>query len=374
MTEAVLHVARRFADFDPLGVPVPVGPTAKVALLANVDLRQCTHYRVEQKEQLFQSLGLEYHIFAASEAEQFITALPGVSAAIFYRLPAFPMNVRAIEVARSLGIPTYYEIDDLVFESSEYPEPFETYGGAITSDFYQMLQFGTPLFRAAMALCDYGIASTHSLAKHMKPVVRKHKVFVLPNGLDERNSRFLDRAPSRVRQDGSIIIFYGSGTKAHNSDFLDLAGPALLEVMKRESHVKLMIVGYLNLGVSFDPVCDQVIRVGWLPDVNAYWSLLAEADINIAVLGRYATTDAKSEIKWLEAAAMGIPSIVSGTAHYREVLQNGVDVLMADDPQSWSVALERLRRRPEIDESGRIVVSGGDSQRAERCILWVHDR
>ena len=33
-----------------------------------------------------------------------------------------------------------------------------------------------------------------------------------------------------------------------------------------------------------------------------------------------------------------------------------------------------LRRRPEIDESGRIVMSGGDSQRAERCILWVHDR
>jgi tripartite-type tricarboxylate transporter receptor subunit TctC len=33
-----------------------------------------------------------------------------------------------------------------------------------------------------------------------------------------------------------------------------------------------------------------------------------------------------------------------------------------------------VRRRPEIDESGRIVMSGGDSQRAERCILWVHDR
>lgn len=36
--------------------------------------------------------------------------------------------------------------------------------------------------------------------------------------------------------------------------------------------------------------------------------------------------------------------------------------------------ITKLRRRPEIDESGRIVMSGGDSQRAERCILWVHDR
>jgi hypothetical protein len=39
-----------------------------------------------------------------------------------------------------------------------------------------------------------------------------------------------------------------------------------------------------------------------------------------------------------------------------------------------SYSVDELRRRPEIDESGRIVVSGGDSQRAERCILWVHDR
>ena len=39
----------------------------------------------------------------------------------------------------------------------------------------------------------------------------------------------------------------------------------------------------------------------------------------------------------------------------------------------WASAQE-LRRRPEIDESGRIVMSGGDSQRAERRILWVHDR
>ena len=36
--------------------------------------------------------------------------------------------------------------------------------------------------------------------------------------------------------------------------------------------------------------------------------------------------------------------------------------------------IDDLRRRPEIDESGRVVMSGGDSRRAQRCILWAHDR
>ncbi|MDQ6869425.1 MAG: glycosyltransferase [Pseudomonadota bacterium] len=348
ITEAVAQVAKRFANFDPLGVALPVAPNAKVVVLANVDLRQCTHYRVEQKEQLFEALGREYEIFPASEVDDFISALPGAAAAIFYRLPAFPMNVRAIEVARALAIPTYYDIDDLIFDSAEYPEPFETYGGAIDRGFYELLQFGVPLFRAAMSLCDYGIASTSSLAGHMKPIVRKHEVFVLPNGLDNRNLPFLDSPPLRVRRDDSIMIFYGSGTKAHNSDFVDLAGPAIVEIMKRHPRVKLMVVGYLTLDASFEPFRDRIIGVPWVPDVKSYWSLLAEADINVAVLASYATTDAKSEIKWLEAAAMDIPSVVSGTARYKEVLDDGVDVLMADDPESWTAALERLVADPAL--------------------------
>jgi glycosyltransferase involved in cell wall biosynthesis len=345
LTRAVARAAERFFEFDPLGAPLPAAPNGKVVILANVDLRQCTHYRMEQKEQLLETLGRDYAVYPASEVEDFISALPGAAAAIFYRLPAFPMNVRAIEIARALGVATYYEIDDLLFDSKEYPEPLESYG-APNAGFYELLQFGVPLFRAAMALCDYGIASTTALAAHMEPVVRKNKVFILPNGLDNRNLHFLDAPPLRVRGDGSIVIFYASGTKAHNSDFLELAGPALVSLMARHKNVRLMIVGYLSLDASFDTIRDRIVSVGWVPDIKSYWSLLAEADINIAVLARCATTDAKSEIKWLEAAVLGLPSVVSGTARYREVLQDGVDALIADTPKDWAMALERLITEP----------------------------
>ena len=246
LTEAVARMVRRFAELDPLGVRLPVAPNYKVVILANVDSAQCTHYRVEQKQQLFEALGRDYQIFALADVDDFISALPGASAAIFFRLAALPMAVRAIEVARSLGIPTYYEIDDLLFDSSEYPEPFETYG-AVSRRFYEGLQIGVPLFRAAMSLCDYGISSTTALATHMRPIVRKGEVFVLPNGLDDLNLPFLTAPPQRARRDDSIVIFYGSGTPAHNKDFMTLVAPALVKLMAEDRRVKLMILGYLTL-------------------------------------------------------------------------------------------------------------------------------
>ena len=246
-----------------------------------------------------------------------------------------------------MGIPTYYDIDDLLFDSAEYPEPYETYG-AINQTFYQSLQLGVPLFRAAMSLCDYGIASTTTLAERMKPIVRKREAFVLPNGLDSHDLPFFDRPPTRVRRDDSIVIFYGSGTKAHNSDFLDLAGPGLKAIMANRRDVKLMIVGYLTLDDLFDDIRGQIISVGLAHDLRSYWSLLAEADISIAPLAPGATTDAKSEIKWIEAAALGLPSVVSATHRYRETLENGVDAFVAATPDEWREALEKLIDDPSL--------------------------
>ena len=348
LTEAVERTAARWSALDPLGKPLQAAPGGRVVMLANTDLRQCNHYRIEQKQQLFKALGREFEVFdSRNQAQEFITALPGAAAALFYRLPAFPMNVRAIDTARAMGVPTFYDIDDLIFDAEAYPEPFHTYG-AVTEEFYQSLQIGVPLFRAAMGRCDHGIASTTALAGHMAKVVRSGRVAVLPNGLDDRNAWALQTPPARVRGDRDVVIFYGSGTTAHNSDFMDLAGPALLEAFQRRPNVRLMVAGHLDLDARFDEYADRITRFSWVGDVRSYWSMLAEADINLAVLAPYPTTDAKSEIKWLEAAVLGAPSLVSSTHRYREVLEDGVDALIAADPAEWSQKLEQLIAEPEL--------------------------
>ncbi|PWN58823.1 glycosyl transferase family 1, partial [Chryseobacterium phosphatilyticum] len=175
----------------------------------------------------------------------------------FYRVAAFPGVLHAILYARALGLPTIYEIDDIVFDAALYPDPLESFEGQITPKQYVDLQYGVPLFRYAMQACDIGLASTPALAERMRPLVRSGVCDVLRNGLDTRNLPFLRRPHAPVSAT-ALTVFYGSGTRAHNKDFNDFAAPALLAIMERYPHVRLVIAGYLRLGPGFRQFAHRV--------------------------------------------------------------------------------------------------------------------
>lgn len=347
LTAVVDEVQSLWSELDPIGAALPPAQTQRVAILANTDLRQCTHYRVEQKAEVLAYLGYDHAIFSADRVDDFLSALPGAAAAIFYRVTAEPRVIRAIEAARAIGVVTYYEIDDQIFAPA-YPEPIETYGGAVSPDEYVGLEVGVPLFRAAMARCDYAIASTDALAKDMAPLVRSGRAFSVFNGLDNRIEAAAAAPRPRLRPADELVVFYGSGTKAHNSDFLELAAPGLLRLLAEHPEARLVIAGYLVLDARFDPYRQRIRQVGFTANVQAFWSILAEADINLAVLRPGPVTDGKSEIKWLEAAAFAIPSIVSDTRTYLDRLTDGEDALIATDGEDWSAKLDRLARDPAL--------------------------
>jgi hypothetical protein len=52
--------------------------------------------------------------------------------------------------------------------------------------------------------------------------------------------------------------------------------------------------------------------------------------------------EAKSEIKWLEAAAVGVPTVASATAPFRDVIDDGETGLLACTEADWYQALARL--------------------------------
>lgn len=332
--------------------PVPDG---HIAMLANLDVRQCNHYRVEQKAQWCAAKGIELRIHPENQADAFVPDLVGASAAIFYRVQATPAVLRAILHARAMGLPTYYEIDDLLFDGDAFPPAFESYSGALSAAEYRGLKFSVPLFRAALAACDRAIASTDTLLKAMLPLVRLNAGCVLRNGLDSRS--VLARSMPVAANRNVTRIFYGSGTKAHSEDFAEIAGPALARIMHEFAEVELVLVGHVPVPACLTSCADRITAVSAMANVRDYWALLGQCDINLAVLRRGGAEDAKSEIKWLEAAAMGIPSVVSATPSYRERLTDGHDVLMADCADAWYSALRRLvadkRERLELGQRAR---------------------
>ncbi|WP_413992035.1 glycosyltransferase [Labrys okinawensis] len=331
-------------DLEPLPPLRAARPDGPIMILANQELPQCTFYRVEQKLRLLAHAGLEARAFRPTEIEAFITALLPARAAVFYRVPATPAVLRALLYARALGIPTYYEIDDLIFDASDFPDTFESYEGQITSEEYCGLQLGVPLHRFAMSLCQKGIASTPSLAGALADIVATGEVVLLRNGLDQRSDAAIARAAvARAPQD-TVTLFYGTGTKAHSLEFTRDLAPALIALLDAHDYLRLVLVGYLQLGAEFERYRSRIVQVGFIADLDAYWALLAACDINLAVLSPGRMTDCKSEIKWLEAAALGVPSVVTATATYGAALSHGVDGLLVETPDQWISMLDTLIR------------------------------
>lgn len=349
LTDVLDEISEIYAEMGRLPARTGGDPEGYVTILANDDLPQCVHYRIDQKALQFKQAGIPVRIFSHGDVASFLDSLVGARSAIFYRVAAVPSVLLAILYANGQGLDTYYEVDDLIFDSDCHPDPFESFEGQITSRQYSELQFGVPLFRYAMSLCKGSIASTPALAERMRAVTITDKSIIVRNGLDERNLPAIRMGAMPIlRGDGRIRIFYGSGTLAHNADFNRLVGPALVSLMERYPHIDLVIVGHLRLGAELAAMKDRIIKYPFIRDVNAYWALLAGCDINLAVLEPSPAADCKSEIKWLEAAALQIPSIVSGTSTYLDVVDHGLDGFVVNDAAGWLEALEELICKPQL--------------------------
>ena len=339
--EVTAFLARTKIGAD--SVRLPATRPRRFVMLACLDLAQCTFYRVEQKRRLLEARGIELEVFDFNDPVPFMSALPGAAAAIFYRAPCYPKIVEAMLYARSLGIATYFDIDDLVF-TRDFPDSFESYENLITRQDYFGLCHGVALYRQAISLCDGAIVSTRPLAETIAPLVREGaaRTFVVPNGLDDRSDAAARFALSKGTPGDDLSIFYGSGTKAHSRDFTDIVAPALLEALAREAQLRLVIAGHVPLDARFNAFAARIARFDFIEDLDTYWSILASCDINIAVLRAGPIADGKSEIKWLEAAMLAIPSIVSATATYEDVLRDGETVLLARGSDDWGRHLRAL--------------------------------
>lgn len=316
----------------------------RVLIIGDMGMPQTTRYRIDQKREQLIHAGYEVTSVHWSHTQAARQALPWHDVVIFYRAPAWPDVVRLIEDAQATGKVTFYEIDDMVFDV-EFPPHVSTYGGLVEAKQYVDLMTGMAAYRAAAQLCDYGIASTRPLVDRLADLVRTGKVYLHRNGADSLTPANQPKPPKG--EDEVVNLFYGSGTKAHNADFVDLVLPALERLLAEDPRVRLVTVGYLVLPKAFTArFADQIRQLPMTGSVETYMALLQGADINLAVLQPDVLTDGKSELKWFEAANFAIPSVVSDTANYLDVVADGEDCFIARTTEDWYETLHRLVKSP----------------------------
>lgn len=329
---------------------VPCRPIRRVAVAVHQPLPQCRLYRVDQAIEQIEAAGCTAELLDLTTGPDALRAVAyRFDAVIFHRVPALPDVVASIVAAGELGLVTFYDIDDLIFGDA-YPDRLESFAGLVSAEEHCGLALAAPLFEQAMQLCTFAIASTPSLAATMASRVRSGRAFVRPNALGRAHAAFLRDTPlSHPRGAGVVSVFYGSGTRAHKTDFLDLVEPALVELVRRYGdRVAITLMGDIPDSEGMRSIAGHITRLAPVWNVTAYWTILASADINLAVLRPSALTDAKSEIKWLEAAMLGIPSVVSDTARYRDIVRPGETGLVCTTAAKWTMALDQLAGDPGL--------------------------
>jgi glycosyltransferase involved in cell wall biosynthesis len=262
-------------------------------------------------------------------------------------------SAEVLRYARTCGMRLCYDIDDLVFDPA-------------MGDRIDELRHAPPAVRRAaitamaarqrlLLACDCVTASTAPLARAAAALERPS--FVVPNAL---NSEQIELAASlgaaRPPCDNGALIGYFSGSPTHQRDFA-VCEPALLEIMHRYPALRFRLGGYLDLGRQWDRYRDRIERIDYLQPFDLLRAM-AETDINLAPLEvGNPFCEAKSELKFFEAAIVGVPTIASATEPYAAAIEDGVSGLLAADQAAWLPALDLLvasaGRRRQIGDAAR---------------------
>ena len=304
-----------------------------ICIIAELSIPQCKKYRVDQKVEMLEYLGYIVHITSWTDELKSHQLLNMSGSVIFYRVPAYANVITYFARAKQLGINSYFDVDDLIFDKDRLLEN-ESLKHLSSNDFANVMN-GAELYFNALSLADYGIGSTLELARQMQNKTGK-QTFVLNNAIDSRSivKTILHSKSSRVR------IVYGSGTDTHNEDFI-IASTAVIQILENFNNVDFVVYGYLVLDERFNRFANRILRVPFV-DAADYYRSLANYDIAIAPLTQTIFNDCKSNIKFIESALYKVPCVCSNLAEFRAIIQPGINGFIANSDEEWYKALEAL--------------------------------
>ncbi len=314
-------------------------------------------YRVHQKVEQLAIHGISSALVWYADP-RLPAAVWEADAVIVYRAPATRLFVEVIRSARRRGVPTFWDVDDLIFDPATVDE-LPIHRGRSRKERDAWIETAHR-YRAMLLECGAGIASTPEIARHMGRIGVPAQI--LPNGVDTTYSAVFEgaRRAAASRKSGvrrrPFTIGYCSGSDTHDEDF-EMVGPILADFLDAHREARMLLVGPLMIPRLLKRFSRRIQRVGWLPgmEVPRY---LTRFDLNIAPLVAHDFTNGKSAIKWSEAALVGVPTLAWATEPFRMAIDDGRTGLLANDTTEFRNRLEyaftHRAQLPAMAEAARL--------------------
>ena len=218
-----------------------------------------------------------------------------------------------------------------------------------------------------MRMSDGLIVSTPTLAELYKPYAKN--ISVVENVVD------LKLWPKRKKNKKLTVGWIGAGS--HDEDLALLKG-VVPHILSKHKNVQFSIVHGAPEFFKHKPDCEYLAnprhplykkmrrctkcggieRVDWTHDfktIDKYpkWAASFGFDIGLAPLVDLNFTRGKSNLRWLEYSAMGIPTICSPLNHFKESIADEATgiIVHENSEQGWIDAIERMIVDKDLRES-----------------------
>ena len=284
---------------------------------------QCTRYRVLNKAEQLRKHGFAVKVVNLSDFQ--LSMAQNASHIIIYRSPISPELLRLCHLAKEYGKPVFFDIDDLVFDTVYTDQLSYTQGlNSVEKGNYDA---GVRNYGYMLENCDGAITSTNQLQEELYKY--QSKVLLNRNLASDDLIAITSQYIKDYSQTSNIVkIGYFSGSISHNENF-ELIKPAIKQLLTKYSNVQLHIVGILDIPQDMKPFENQIVTHDYV-DWDKLPALIA-----------------KSEIKWIEAALVKVPTVASKIGAFSDAIVDGETGLLATD-EEWFDKLEALVLSPEL--------------------------
>jgi len=283
---------------------------------------------------LAEALTLRGHFAGvASASESREIRLDALDVLVLHRVADEAAGDRLMRAARDANTAVVYGADDLIFE----PDYAFQVGLAHPDDptRYHYHKGEGEAARRLLLRSDAAVVSTSFLAAHTRAVLAEagKPVHVIRNFVSReilvqsaaaRERRGIGFPSATEPADDRLTLGYLSGSPTHDADFADIA-PALAAALERHPGVRLLVVGPVALPTVLQKAADagRIRRHPFVPYADLP-GLLAGIDLNLAPLDTSRLFNhAKSEVKWLEAACVGVPTLAGDAVGFAEGVRGG---------------------------------------------------
>ncbi|WP_061013156.1 HAD-IA family hydrolase [Photobacterium leiognathi] len=308
-------------------------PIQKIVFVTSAGLANgSTRYRSLNMAEYFKIKGWQSTVIhAATSVEKVELLISQADKIIFQRCFEQQGNVgEFLKLARNLGVECIGEMDDLVF-----PEHISSIGSVKGGEWnIEEAMFVAKSYESFLLQMDSCIVSTPALKEYIESTYNL-KCTVYKNRINSSKVR------EALHKQGPIKLIYASGTYSHKEDF-ELIEQPLFDFLSNNRDVKLSILG----------ATQSSERILALPNVSSYpllpydamLNFISKHDVMLVPLVNDIFNNAKSNVKFIESSAVGVPVMASSVREFNTSIKHNINGYLFNDQESFNIQLNSLKK------------------------------